>query len=187
MTGSEKEKLANDLINKGLDLAEENIKNIKTGFLTFKVENDFTEEEKSYIIKKLGECSISFAEIVEKNEIEPEYHKIGLIFNYFLDKTVEIFYKQYSGIDLNTVNFELLEIFDEYEVDVPFNIQRILHNRLLKIVNITKSLWDYMEDQDILIWNTPNGYQCFFILLVLWVLILHNRLISMMTARYLFF
>ena len=146
MTESKKETLAIDLIEKGLDLAEENIKNIKTGFLTFKVENNFTEEEESYIIEKLRECSIYFAEIVEKNEIEQEFHKLGLIFNYFFDKTVEIFYKQYNGIDLNTVNFDLYEIFEQYEVDVPLNIQRILHNQLLKIVGLTRSLWDYMEE-----------------------------------------
>lgn len=145
MTESDKERFATDIINLGFDLAEESIKNISTGFLTFRTKNILPEEKKDYLIENLRECSISFAEIVEQNKIPQDGFNIGLIFNYFLDKTIEIYYKQYNDLDLNTVNFDLCEIFDEYEIDVPANIRITLRNNTFKIVSLTKSLWNYMD------------------------------------------
>lgn len=157
-----KEEIAVDLINKGLELAEENIENLETGFLSFKIKNILPEDEENTLIENIRECSMYFPLIVKNNNIPLEFHRIGLIFNYFFDKIVEIFYKKYNGLDCSNINFELFEIYDEYVVDVPYNLRRILLNRLLKIVNLSKALWNYMEASGYMDMETEDWLSIYF-------------------------
>lgn len=157
-----KEEIAVDVINKGLELAEENIENLETGFLSFKIKNILPEDEENTLIENIRECSMYFPLIVKNNNIPLEFHRIGLIFNYFFDKIVEIFYKKYNGLDCSNINFELFEIYDEYVVDVPYNLRRILLNRLLKIVNLSKALWNYMEASGYMDMETEDWLSIYF-------------------------
>ena len=93
------------------------------------------------------------AKLIEKRNTIPKHEQSGLTIQYFFDIAVEIFYKQYHGIETDSVSFNIQEIFDYYEPDLPYNVQQILTNRVGNIAALTSSLWSFMESTGV--FDTP--------------------------------
>lgn len=76
-----------------------------------------------------------------------------MIFQFFFDRAVEIFFKQFNGIETDSVTFNVQDAFDYYEPDLPYNVQQILSNRVGNIAALTSKLWRVMENSGV--FDTP--------------------------------
>lgn len=141
-------------VKKGIELALINANNLDTGFITLQKRNTLNKNKLSEIVNTLQDISLTKAKFLETHNIVPSMEESGMIFQHFFTKSVEIFYKQYYGIEIDSVSFfNIREAFEFYEPDLPYNVQQILNNRLWNIAALTTELWSYMEKNGI--FNTP--------------------------------
>lgn len=132
-------------IQKGIDMSLINAENLETGFISGQVCNILDKQELIEIATALRSITQTIAKLFEERNTIPNQVQSGLIFQYFFDRAVEIFYKQFNGIETDSVSFNVQEVFDYYEPDLPYNIQQILTNRVGCIVVLTSKLWSFME------------------------------------------
>lgn len=137
--------LNKDFSQKGVDMAYINAYNLETGILTGEVRNHINREETIEIMKTLRYIAQTIAKSFQENSISPDSGQAGMMFQYFFDRAVEIFYKHYNDIETESVSFNVQEIFEYYEPDVPYNIQQVLTNRTSQIAILNTKLWRYME------------------------------------------
>ena len=154
MTEKEKEIGINKaFIKKGVDMSLVSAENLETGFITGQVCNHLDNQEMIEIATALRSITQTIAKILEERNTIPNQVQSGLIFQYFFDRSVEIFYKQFNGIETDSVSFNIQEVFEYYEPDLPYNVQQILTNRVDNIVVLTSKLWNFMEGTRV--FNTP--------------------------------
>lgn len=127
--------------------------NLETGFIFGYVCNKIDNQEFAEIVNALNSIAKTVAKTFEEHNTIPNQVQSGLIFQYFFDRAVEIFYKSYNDIDTDDVSFNIQEVFDYYEPDLPYNVQQILTNRVGNIAALTAELWRYMEESGV--FETP--------------------------------
>lgn len=132
-------------IQKGIDMSLINAGNPETGFISGQVCNILDKQELIEIATALRSITQTIAKLFEERNTIPNQVQSGLIFQYFFDRAVEIFYKQCKGVETDSVSFNVQEVFDYYEPDLPYNIHQILTNRVGCIVVLTSKLWSFME------------------------------------------
>ena len=140
-------------IKKGIDLALISAENPETGFISGQVCNQLDNQEMIEIATTLRSITQTIAKLFEERNTIPNQVQSGLIFQYFFDKSVEIFYKQFNGIETDSVSFNIQDVFEYYEPDLPYNVQQILTNRVENIAVLTSKLWNFMESSGV--FDTP--------------------------------
>lgn len=143
----------NAFMQKGIELALVSADNLDTGFISSLTLNQMDRKDLIGLAETLRYIALSTAKILEKQSPNFTITQAGMIFQYFFDRTVEVFYKQYNGIDTDSVMFNVQEAFDYYEPDVPYNVQQILTNRVGNIAVLTSKLWEFMEETGV--FKTP--------------------------------
>lgn len=133
-------------IKKGIDLSIISAENLGTGFISGQVCNHLDNQEIIEIATALRSITQTIGKLFENRNTIPNQVQSGLIFQFFFDRAVEIFYKQFNGIETDSVSFNIQDVFDYYEPDVPYNVQQILTNRVGNIAALTSKLWIFMED-----------------------------------------
>lgn len=133
-------------IKKGIDLSIISAENLETGFISGQVCNHLDNQEIIEIATALRSITQTIGKLFEDRNTIPNQVQSGLIFQFFFDRAVEIFYKQFNGIETDSVSFNIQDVFDYYEPDVPYNVQQILTNRVGNIAALTSKLWSFMED-----------------------------------------
>lgn len=133
-------------IHKGIEMASVNAYNLQTGFLTSQKRNHLEKDDLIDIINPLRAICHNTAIILQQNQIIPDQTQSALIFQYFFDRAFEVFYKKFNGLDPDSVVFNIQEVFDYYEPDLPFNVQQIITNRVGNIAALTAKLWLYMDE-----------------------------------------
>lgn len=132
-------------IKKGVDMSLINAENLETGFISGQACSQLDKQELIEIATALRSITQTIAKLFEERNTIPNQVQSGLIFQYFFDRAVEIFYKQFNGIETDSVSFNVHDAFDYYEPDLPYNIQQILTNRVGNIAALTSKLWNLME------------------------------------------
>ncbi|MDE5837769.1 MAG: hypothetical protein K2H39_01820 [Paramuribaculum sp.] len=140
-------------IKKGIDLSLISAENPETGFISGQVCNQLDNQVMIEIATVLRSITRTIAKSLEEHNTIPNKVQSGLIFQYFFDRAVEIFYKRFNGIETDSVSFDIQEVFDYYEPDLPYNVQQILTNRVNNIVALTSDLWSFMGNAGI--FETP--------------------------------
>lgn len=140
----------NAFINKGIDMSLVSAANMETGFISGQVCNHLDNQEMIEIATALRSITQTIAKLFEERNTIPNQIQSGLIFQYFFDRAVEIFYKQFNGIETDSVSFNVQDAFDYYEPDLPYNVQQILTNRVGNIAVLTSKLWCFMERTGVL-------------------------------------
>lgn len=132
-------------IKKGIDLSIISAENLETGFISGQVCNHLDNQEIIEIATTLRSITQTIGKLFEDRNTIPNQVQSGLIFQFFFDRAVEIFYKQFNGIETDSVSFNIQDVFDYYEPDLPYNVQQILTNRVGNIAALTSYLWSFME------------------------------------------
>lgn len=127
--------------------------NLETGFISGHVRNKIDNQELLKIANAISSIAQTVAKTFEEHNTIPDQVQSGLIFQYFFDRAVEIFYKSYNDIDTDNVSFNIQEVFDYYEPDLPYNVQQILTKCVGNIAALTAELWRYMEESGV--FETP--------------------------------
>ena len=140
-------------IKKGIEMSLVSAENLETGFITGQVCNHLDNQEMIEIATALRSITQTIAKILEERNTIPNQVQSGLIFQYFFDRSVEIFYKQFNGIETDSVSFNIQEEFEYYEPDLPYNVPQILTNRVGNIAVLTSKLWNFMEGTGV--FDTP--------------------------------
>lgn len=140
-------------IQKGIDMSLINATNLETGFISGQVCNQLDNQKLIEIATSLRSITQTIAKLFEERNTIPNQVQSGLIFQYFFDRAVEIFYKQFNGIETDSVSFNVQDAFDYYEPDLPYNIQQILTNRVSSIAVLASKLWSFMENTGV--FDTP--------------------------------
>ena len=140
-------------MNKGIQMSLIGAENLETGFISSQVINIIDKQELIDTANSLRYICQVVTKSLEEHATVPTKVQSGMIFQYFFDRAVEIFYKQYHGIDTDSVSFNIQEVFEYYEPDMPYNIQQILTNRVGNIVLLTGKLWKFMEETGV--FETP--------------------------------
>ncbi len=140
-------------IKKGIDLALISTENLETGFISGQVRNQLNNHEMLESATTLRSITQTIAKLFEERNTIPNQVQSGLIFQYFFDKSVEIFYKQFNGIETDSVSFNIQEVFEYYEPDLPYNVQQILTNRVENMAFLNLKLWNFMESTGV--FDTP--------------------------------
>lgn len=153
MTDKEIEIANKTFMKKGVEMPLFTVENMETGFITEEIRNHINRKELIEIAGALRSVALTVAKTLEENGVTPNQTQSGLIFQYFFDRAVEIFYKQYHGIETDSVTFNIQEVFDYYEPDLPYNVQQILTNRVGNIAVLTSKLWSFMESTNV--FDTP--------------------------------
>lgn len=133
-------------IKKGIDMSMVSAENLETGFISGQICNHIDNQEVIEIATALRSITQTIGKLFEDRNTIPTQIQSGLIFQFFFDRAVEIFYKQFNGIETDSVSFNIQDVFDYYEPDVPYNVQQILTNRVGNIAALTSKLWSFMED-----------------------------------------
>ncbi|UKI43472.1 MAG: hypothetical protein L6U16_10540 [Porphyromonadaceae bacterium] len=149
MTDKEIEIANKTFMKKGVEMSLFTVENMETGFITEEIRNHINRKELIEIAGALRSVALTVAKTLEENGVTPNQTQSGLIFQYFFDRAVEIFYKQYHGIETDSVTFNIQEVFDYYEPDLPYNVQQILTNRVGNIAVLTSKLWSFMESTNV--------------------------------------
>ena len=123
--------------------------NMETGFLTHNRVNVLTKEqmmgfsmETEKIINKLSH----HLELVADGSIPTDY-ECGTLFQYVFDKTTEALYKLIMEEDVDT-QFDLNEVFDYHEPDLPDYIQLKLTNVVVKIAIINQKILHFLDENN---------------------------------------
>lgn len=140
-------------IKKGVDMSLISAGNLETGFISGHVRNKIDNQELLKIANAISSIAQTVAKTFEEHNTIPDQVQSGLIFQYFFDRAVEIFYKSYNDIDTDNVSFNIQEVFDYYEPDLPYNVQQILTKCVGNIAALTAELWRYMEESGV--FETP--------------------------------
>ena len=140
-------------IKKGIEMSLINADNMETGFISGQVCNRLDNQEMIEIVAALRSITQSIGELFEERNTIPNQVQSGLIFQFFFDRAVEIFFKQFNGIETDSVMFNVQDAFDYYEPDLPYNVQQILSNRVGNIAALTSKLWRVMENSGV--FDTP--------------------------------
>ena len=140
-------------IKKGIDMSFVSAENLETGFVSGQVRNQLDNQEVIEIATALRSITQTIAKLFEERNTIPNQVQSGLIFQYFFDRSIEIFYKQFNGIETDSVSFNIQEVFEYYEPDLPYNVQQILTNRVGNIAILTSKLWNFMKSSGV--FDTP--------------------------------
>ena len=140
-------------MQKGLAMAYINAHNLETGFLTGQIRNRLTRTDMEDHSTSLRYITRTIAINLQENDISLNSQQAGMIFQFCFDRSVEVGYKHFNGIDLSDVSFDIQEAFEYYEPDVPYNIQQVLTNRVGNIAMLTAKLWQYMDETGV--FDTP--------------------------------
>ena len=140
-------------IKKGIEMSLINADNMETGFISGQVCNRLDNKKMIEIVAALRSITQSIGELFEERNTIPNQVQSGLIFQFFFDRAVEIFFKQFNGIETDSVTFNVQDTFDYYEPDLPYNVQQILSNRVGNIAALTSKLWRVMENSGV--FDTP--------------------------------
>lgn len=140
-------------IKRGIDMSLISAENLETGFMSGQIRNQLDNQKLIEIATVLRTITKTIAKSLEEHKVIPNQAQSGLIFQYFFDRTVEIFYKQYHSIEIDSVSFNIDEVFDYYEPDLPYNVQQILTNRVGNIAILTSKIWRLMESSGV--FDTP--------------------------------
>jgi|GEM_PF-947148 len=132
-------------IRKGIDMSMVSAENLETGFISRHFCNHLDKQEMIEIATALRSITLTIGKLLEERNIIPNQVQSGLIFQFFFDRAVEIFYKQLNCIETDSVSFNIQDVFDYYEPDLPYNVQQILTNRVGNIAALTSKLWSFME------------------------------------------
>lgn len=123
--------------------------NPETSFLNRHRINELTKEQiigfymdTEKIINKLSRQ----LEQVSDGNVPSEY-ECGSLFQYVFDKTTEALYKLLMGDEVDT-KFNLQEVFDYYEPDLPEHIQLKLTNVVDKIGLINLKILHYLNENN---------------------------------------
>lgn len=133
-----------DFLIKGAKSAYISEGNSDSGFLTNEKINFLPKEDLLELANSLRFLCIETAKNLDRNNVRFNQHEYSQIFQYFFDRALELFYKKLNGIDTDDVVFNIQEVFDYYEPDVPYNVQQIMTNRVKNIAMLTTKLWRYM-------------------------------------------
>ena len=134
-----------EFLTQGVRLAYVSEGNLDSGFLTNEKINFLPKEDLLELANSLRFLCIETAKNLDRNNVRFNQHEYSLIFQYFFDRALELFYKTLNGIDTDDVVFNIQEVFDYYEPDVPYNVQQIITNRVKNIAMLTSKLWRYMN------------------------------------------
>ena len=140
-------------IKKGIDMSFVSAENLETGFVSGQVRNQLDNQEVIEIATALRSITQTIAKLFEERNTIPNQVQSGLIFQYFFDRSIEIFYKHFNGIETDSVSFNIQEVFEYYEPDLPYNVQQILTNRVGNIAILTSKLWNFMKSSGV--FDTP--------------------------------
>lgn len=132
-------------IKKGIDMSMVSAENLETGFISGQVCNHIDNQEMLEIATALRSITQTIGKLFEERNTIPNQVQSGLIFQFFFDRAVEIFFKQFNGIETDSVTFNVQDAFDYYEPDLPYNVQQILTNRVGNIAALASYLWSFME------------------------------------------
>ena len=90
-------------IKKGIDMSFVSAENLETGFVSGQVRNQLDNQEVIEIATALRSITQTIAKLFEERNTIPNQVQSGLIFQYFFDRSIEIFYKQFNGIETDSV------------------------------------------------------------------------------------
>lgn len=143
------QEIAEDIVKYAVAKAHFSLDNIETGFLTGQNVNtlpkevlqDYLNTVQSMIIPYIQNLTYDLDDILAKDDCV-------MMFQYIFDRSFEICYKLIIGQKAYTV-FEADETGDYYELDVPEYIQLKVQNIVSKVIHVSISSYNYMED---------NGY-----------------------------
>lgn len=138
---------------KGIEMSLVSAENLDTGFISGQVRNRLDNQEMIEIVTALRSITQTIGKLFEERNTIPNQFQSGMIFQFFFDRAVEIFYKQLNGIDTDPVSFNIQEALDYYEPDLPYNVQQILTNRVGNIAALISKLWSFMENSGV--FDTP--------------------------------
>lgn len=141
--------IAEDIVKYAVAKAHFSLDNIETGFLTGQYVNtlpkdvlqDYLNTVQSMIIPYIQNLTYDLDDILTKDDCV-------MMFQYIFDRSFEMCYKLIIGQKAYTV-FEADETGDYYELDVPEYIQLKVQNIVSKVIHVSISSYNYMED---------NGY-----------------------------
>ena len=143
------QEITKDIVKYAVAKAHFSLDNIETGFLTGQYVNtlpkdvlqDYLNTVQSMIIPYIQNLTYDLDDILAKDDCV-------MMFQYIFDRSFEISYKLIIGQKAYTV-FEADETGDYYELDVPEHIQLKVQNIVPKVIHVSISSYNYMED---------NGY-----------------------------
>ena len=141
--------IAKNIVSFGINKALFSIENLESGFLTRICRNNFSKEQLLQFQYELRHITNEMANQMVQANIELSEVQYGLLFQYIFDKSVEVGYKMFNGLEIDT-QFQVTEPFDYYEPDLPYNLQQMMTNRVSKMVLISSALRDYIKE---------NGYR----------------------------
>ncbi|MDL2251407.1 hypothetical protein LJC12_00990, partial [Odoribacter sp. OttesenSCG-928-J03] len=141
--------IAKEIISYGFNLAYFSVENIETGFLTRQIQNALSRDE---IIETstatehiLRELIRQIAQAFDGNKLTDE--ECGTLFQYIIDKMVEVTYKVIVGQEIDTT-FNVKEAFEYHEPDLPYFIQLKLTNQVGKMAIVSIKTLNYIERND---------------------------------------
>lgn len=88
--------------------------NLETGFISGQVCNHIDNQEMLEIATALRSITQTIGKLFEERNTIPNQVQSGLIFQFFFDRAVEIFFKQFNGIETDSVTFNVQDAFDYY-------------------------------------------------------------------------
>ena len=153
--------IAEAILRYGINKAYLSAENMTTGVLTQNVLNPLSEEKISEL--SLETENILRALIVQYNHAidggVPSDYECGLLYQYVFDRVVEVTYKTIIGKEIDT-KFLLIELFEGYEIDLPYYIQQKLTNQVGQLACLCGSLIEFMDknsfrEENIGIWMLP--------------------------------
>lgn len=139
----------------GLKMAYKNGDFKDSGFIENRQIHFLSRETLIDLVSSLQNNCMATASALSSNSGGLTQQQCGKIFQYFFDRTVEMFYKKLKWIDTDGVVVDAREALGNYEPDVPRNLQEIIAGKDLNIGIITTNLWRYMEEKKI--FDLPFG------------------------------
>lgn len=141
--------IAKEIISYGLNLAYFNVENIEIGFLTRQIQNALSQDE---IIETSSATERILRELVGQikqalGEEKLTDSECGTLFQYIIDKMVEVIYKVIVGQEIDTT-FNVKEAFEYHEPDLPYFIQLKLTNQVGKMAIISIKTLNHIERND---------------------------------------
>ncbi len=138
--------IAKEIILYGVNTACFSVENIEIGFLTRQIQNALSQDE---IIKTstateniLRELVRQIAQALDGNKLTDE--ECGTLFQYVIDKVVEVTYKVIAGQEIDTT-FNVKEAFEYHEPDLPYHIQLKLTNCVGKMAIVSTKTLNHID------------------------------------------
>lgn len=132
-----------------VNLAYISPKNLNTGFLTNQRCNPLSKEQvqgfsmetEAIIVQMVRHVETIVAGNILTN------HECATLFQYVFDKVAEAAIKMIIGEEVNT-QFDLNEVFEYHEPDLPVNIRQTITNVVGKIAIINSKILQFLDDNN---------------------------------------